>query len=174
MIVWINGTFGVGKTTTARMVNQERPDVRLWDPEQVGYMLATVVGDVVVPNFQDWPSWRCVVVATGDAVSQQTGQHLVAPQTVLSQAYMQEILDGFAKRDVDVFHVLLDAEPEALRQRILDDCDEVQAQGWRLDHLAGYQRSRPWLTAAADFVVDTTDRNPGECAFAILTASGLQ
>lgn len=173
MIVWINGTFGSGKTTTARHLREIAPHVREWDPEQVGYMLRTVVGDQQVRNFQDWAAWRAVVVATGDAVSRQTGQHLVAPQTVLVEAYMQEILDGFAACSVKVFHVLLDADAEVLRQRISADRQERGALDWRLEHLVDYEAARPWMTSSADLVIDTSAKSPRACAESILAAAGL-
>ena len=39
MIVWLNGTFGCGKTTTAAELCPLIPSSRLFDPETVGYML---------------------------------------------------------------------------------------------------------------------------------------
>ena len=60
-----------------------------------------------------------------------------------------------------MFHVLLDADEEVLRRRILGS---AEAQAWRLDHLAGYRAARPWLTEAADLVVDTAALAPDEVA----------
>ena len=39
MIIWLNGTFGAGKTATAKEQLPLVPDTRLFDPETVGYML---------------------------------------------------------------------------------------------------------------------------------------
>jgi len=39
VIVWLNGTFGSGKTTTALRLPALIPGSRLFDPETVGYML---------------------------------------------------------------------------------------------------------------------------------------
>ena len=39
MIIWLNGTFGAGKTTTARQLVQRLANTRLFDPELVGYLL---------------------------------------------------------------------------------------------------------------------------------------
>jgi broad-specificity NMP kinase len=36
MLVWLNGTFGVGKTTTAIALVEADDRYRLFDPEQVG------------------------------------------------------------------------------------------------------------------------------------------
>ncbi|MFI6741580.1 hypothetical protein ACIBI9_52445 [Nonomuraea sp. NPDC050451] len=43
MIVWLNGTFGAGKTSTARELVPLVPGARYFDPEQVGFMLQTVL-----------------------------------------------------------------------------------------------------------------------------------
>ena len=36
MIVWINGAFGAGKTTTARELIELIPNSTLFDPEDIG------------------------------------------------------------------------------------------------------------------------------------------
>jgi adenylylsulfate kinase-like enzyme len=36
MIVWINGAFGAGKTTTAELVTELLPGAKIFDPEYVG------------------------------------------------------------------------------------------------------------------------------------------
>jgi adenylylsulfate kinase-like enzyme len=39
VIVWLNGTFGCGKSTTAAELRLLVPSSRVFDPETVGYML---------------------------------------------------------------------------------------------------------------------------------------
>jgi hypothetical protein len=43
MIVWINGTFGVGKATTSRALLPLVPQSRIFDSEYVGMMLRHVL-----------------------------------------------------------------------------------------------------------------------------------
>ena len=63
MIVWLNGTFGAGKTATAAALVPLIPEARLFDPETVGYMLRANLADHPVPDFSTghrggiW-SWR--------------------------------------------------------------------------------------------------------------------
>jgi hypothetical protein len=45
VIVWVNGTFGVGKTTTATQLVSLSPELRLFDPEWVGYLLMNNLSD---------------------------------------------------------------------------------------------------------------------------------
>jgi hypothetical protein len=64
VITWLNGTFGSGKTSTAAELRLLVPSSRVFDPETVGYMLQPNLADLPVPDFQHWPPWRPLVVAT--------------------------------------------------------------------------------------------------------------
>jgi chloramphenicol 3-O-phosphotransferase len=167
VIVWLNGAFGVGKTTTALRLPGLVPGSRLFDPETVGYMLRPNLADHAVSDFQHWPPWRPLVAATAIELARYTGEHLIAPQTVLVRGYLEEIFAGLRAARLAVFHVLLDADEEVLRRRI-QGSDEAQA--WRLAHLAGYRAARPWLIEAADLVVDTAAAAPEEVAGRIASA----
>ena len=83
MIIWLNGTFGCGKTSTASELHSLVPSSRVFDPETVGYMLQQNLADQPVSDFQHWPPWRPLVVATATELARFTGQHLIAPQTIL-------------------------------------------------------------------------------------------
>lgn len=167
MIVWLNGTFGCGKTTTAAELRCLIPFSRVFDPETVGYMLQPNLADHPVTNFQHWPPWRRLVVATVTELTGFTNQHLIAPQTVLDRGYLDEIFDGLREAGLTVFHVVLDADDDILRQRIHGSSE---AQQWRLAHLPAYQQSRAWMIPTADLIVDTGHRTPAEAARQIADA----
>jgi len=96
-----------------------------------------------------------------------TGQHLITPQTILVRAYLEQVFAGLRDAGLDVFHVVLDAAEDVLRQRIQGS---AEAQAWRLDHLAEYRTSRAWMIRAADLAVDTNFRTPAEIAYQIAGA----
>ncbi|MGQ4733179.1 AAA family ATPase [Streptomyces sp. Ju416(a)] len=168
MIIWLNGTFGAGKTTTAKEVISLLPDSRLFDTETVGWMLRHVLG-VPEKDFQDFPPWRGLVVETARQVLDHVGGTLVVTQTVLVEAYWQEIREGLAKAGVPVHHFLLHTDRDTLVERIETDTkpDSVGARQWRLDHLSDYERALPWLRREAQ-VVDTTGVLPTEVAETVL------
>ena len=170
MLIWLNGTFGAGKTTTAAELVATLPGTRLLDPEWTGYLVREYLKDHEVSDFQHLPPWRALVPAAIAAVVRFTGQHVVAPQTVLHEAYWAELRAGFAEHDLEVFHVLLDADPGALSARIAADLADPTARGWRLDHLGEYATARTWMLEAADLVVDTTSMAPPAAAGAIAGA----
>ena len=56
VILWLNGTHGVGKTTTSALMQQLIPDSRVFDAEKVGEMLMDITpGLPETDNFQHWP-----------------------------------------------------------------------------------------------------------------------
>ncbi|HEY1621707.1 MAG TPA: AAA family ATPase, partial [Streptosporangiaceae bacterium] len=118
MIIWLNGTFGAGKSATADRLSALVPGGRIFDPETVGYMLRSNLSGLDVADFQDWQAWRPLVAATLAEVSKMTGAHLIAPQTVLKKEYLEEIFAALRDAEIEVFHVVLDASEEVLRSRI--------------------------------------------------------
>ena len=174
MVIWLNGTFGVGKTTTAALLADRLPRVRVFDPEWVGYMLQANVKDREYTDFQQLEPWRTLVPVVVAEVARWTGQHVVAPQTVLVEEYWRELGAGFTEQGLDVVHVVLDADRATLDARIRADDVERQAERWRLDHVDAYEAARPWLHAAADVVVRTDAVGPGEVAAAVLAHVGAR
>jgi AAA domain len=173
MIIWLNGTFGVGKTATARELVATIPGARLFDPEMVGYLVRAILPDHAVADFQDLPPWRVLLPVVTSEIARFTGQHLIAAQTVLDESYWAELRKGLDQHALEVFHVLLHVDPESLVQRINADSEERSARQWRLDHIAGYLAARDWMTAAADLVIDSTARPAPEVARLIRVAVPL-
>ncbi|MFE9303652.1 methyltransferase domain-containing protein [Streptomyces sp. NPDC006856] len=110
-----------------------------------------------------------LVVETARQLLDHVGGTLVVPQTVLVEAYWQEIHDGLTRAGVPVHHVLLHTGRDTLVERIETDTqpENAGARQWRLDHLTDYERALPWLRREAQ-VVDTTGVVPAEVAETVL------
>ena len=171
VIVWINGTHGVGKTTTSALVQQLVPGSRVFDAEKVGETLMDITpGLPATENFQHWPPWRPLVVETARRVLEYTGGTLVVPMTVLVEAYWREISAGLAEHAVPVRHFVLHADPQTLRARI-ERATPVPSP-FRLRHVEPYaEAARTWLHREAE-VVDTTHLTPAQAAARIAGALG--
>ncbi|GAB3142269.1 AAA family ATPase [Amycolatopsis stemonae] len=165
MIVWLNGTFGAGKTTTARALAALLA-ARTFDTEFVGYLLRTAFPEPA-GDFQHLPLWRQLVVENTARIHEHAGT-LVIPQTVLVEAYASEIFDGLATRGIAVKHFVLHASPDELRRRI-DGSEDTVARQWRLDHIERYGEALPWLRRSAT-VVDTHEKPAAEVAAEIAAA----
>jgi thymidylate kinase len=167
VIIWLNGTFGAGKTTTANELVDLVPDATIFDTEQVGYMLGHVEKLPQVDDFQHWPPWRHLVVETAAQLLGYVGGPLVIPQTVLVEQYWTEIRTGLEKYGIPVQHYVLHSDPDTLTERIeTDSATNAQfpkARQWRLDHRAVYRDALPWLTREGE-VVDTARLSPSQVA----------
>ncbi|MCH6161625.1 ATP-binding protein [Streptomyces marispadix] len=162
-VVWLNGTFGAGKTTTAVRVARLVPGARVFDTELVGEMLAKIPGLPDLGDFQHWPPWRHLVVETAAQLLGYVGGTLVVPQSVLVQRYWDEIAAGLAAVDIEVHHYVLHADRDTLTRRIVHDGTHTD-HGWRLRHLPAYEAALGAWLAGAGQLVDTTGRQPEDVA----------
>jgi len=170
VIIWINGTFGSGKTTTGALLADRDARLRTFDPEWVGYMLRNNLADHHVADFQEFESWRRLVPTVADEIARATGESLVVVQTVLDESYWDELASGLAGLGHEVFHIVLEADEVITRKRIEADEVEATALQWRLDHLPTYAAARPWLATRADLLLDTTALTPRDAAERIWAA----
>ncbi len=180
MIVWINGAFGAGKTTTARELIDLIPNSTLFDPEVVGGELGRLLPAkrlAEVGDFQDLPIWRRLVVDTAAALLAEVGGVLVVPMTLLRQEYRDEIFGGLAARRIPVRHVLLAPAETILRSRIANrpippgPADgEIRVRQWAYDHIEPYRTALATWLAADAHLVDTSVLTPRESAVRIAEA----
>lgn len=161
MIVWINGAFGAGKTSTARELAGLLPEGTLYDPELIGDAVRRLLPGkrlAEVTDYQDLPSWRRLVVDAAAAVLAEVGGVLVVPMTLLRQEYRDEIFGALAARRIPVRHVLLAPGETILRERIAKRHREEPEHAdpkdlaWAYDHIPVYRQALGWLTADAHVI----------------------
>ncbi|MGW4704898.1 NUDIX domain-containing protein [Streptomyces sp. NPDC004285] len=178
MIVWINGTFGAGKSSTARELVDLIPNSTLYDPEVTGGGLRRLLPAkrlAEVEDYQDLPIWRRMVVDTAAALLAEVGGVLVVPMTLLRQEYRDEIFGGLAARRIEVRHVLLAPEETILRERIDGRAEfgdpeaDARVREWCHQHLPPYRAALDWLAADA-YTLDTSALTAAEAARAVADA----
>ncbi|GAA1994494.1 NUDIX hydrolase [Kitasatospora viridis] len=166
MIVWVNGTFGAGKTSACRELVELLPGSSLFDPAEVGAALRQLLPErrlAEVTDFQDLPSWRRLVPETAAALLSEVPGTLVVPMTLLREEYRDEIFGALAARGLTVHHFVLHAEETILRERITADRQGPAARRRRLDQLPAYRDAQPWLHRDAH-VLDTAGLTPRQVA----------
>ncbi|MFF7637659.1 NUDIX domain-containing protein [Kitasatospora sp. NPDC008050] len=173
MIIWVNGTFGVGKSSACRELVELLPGSTLFDPEQVGDALRRILPAhrlAEVRDYQDLPAWRRLVPEVAAAVLAEVPGTLVVPMTLLREDYRDEVFGALAARGLSVHHFVLHAEETILRERIAqseeypgDPEASEQCRRWRFAKLPAYQRAQSWLHRDAR-VLDTGGLTPHQVA----------
>ncbi|MGW6914270.1 NUDIX domain-containing protein [Kitasatospora sp. NPDC054939] len=176
MIVWINGTFGAGKTSACRELVELLPGSLLFDPEQVGSGLRRMLPAerlAAVSDVQDLPAWRRLVPEVAAALLTEVPGPLVVPMTLLREDYRDEIFGALASHGIVVHHLVLDPGETILRARIAQReeyaGDPERSAGVRrqcLEHLPRYRAARRWLGRDAR-LLDTGGLTPRQTAVRI-------
>lgn len=175
-VVWINGAFGAGKTTTARLLAETLPGSVIVDPEEIGSMLRPVLQPVVpVRDFQEWPAWRELVAATLNAVVRELPEDgprlVIVPQTITEESYWSQITAALDP-GVQVTAVALHLNAREHRRRATGDTEEPRALRWRLDRFETF-RSAEWIRTAFTGI-ETSALSPSEVVDAVQAAVGNQ
>lgn len=133
MIVWINGAFGVGKTSLARALSAKWPAALFFDPEEIGFMLRKVVPkEFQTDDFQDIPLWRQLTVQTVIGLLKQTNRPLIVPMTLVNPVYFEEIIGELRKREVEIYHFALLGSHDTISRRIRRRWAFPQSKKWTL------------------------------------------
>src|SRR5215207_7444457 len=136
MIVFVNGPFGVGKTSVAKLLVQKIPDAKLYDPELIGAALKRVLGPFKkVDDFQDYALWRTLVFGGARLLRKVSARTLVIPMTVWRRELFDHIIAGLRRADPDLSCFRLTASRDVLMDRISCDTENREAYAWRASHV---------------------------------------
>ncbi|MBV9599551.1 MAG: AAA family ATPase [Chloroflexi bacterium] len=136
MLIWLNGPFGIGKTSAAEALIRRLPGAIVFDPEPVGLMLCEMYRSVEpVEDFQDLQAWHAAVPALVRVLHPSHAAPVVMPMTVWRRDYFTEIMTALRAADDDVRCFCLTACEQVLRARILGRDPLEATHEWSLRHL---------------------------------------
>ena len=102
MILFLNGSFGVGKTTVGRLLRKRLVGSVLYNPEWVGSVLMRVpfkFRGSGTDDFQDIELWRKSVVGGIKAFRFFARETLIVPMAFYRKDYFNEIVGEIRKFD---------------------------------------------------------------------------
>ena len=135
MILFVNGPFGVGKTTVARVLVEKVPNATLYDPEVIGSVLQKIPGLAGKANdYQDYALWRRLAVTVARALKVASARTLVIPMAVWRRDYFDPMVAGLRRADPDLRCFRLTVSEDELLRRISSDPEDRGAYGWRMSH----------------------------------------
>lgn len=124
MIIFINGAFGAGKTTTATLLEEKMAHAMIFDPEYVGMMLRDMIPKEKqlmherTGDFQDFDLWKVLTVKSMKAFMQQYQCDLIVPMTIRKKEYFDYIFEGVQAFEEEVYHFCLTASKDTIHKRL--------------------------------------------------------
>ena len=119
MIVFVNGAFGIGKTTVARELVARVPRAVLFDPEIAGIVLQRILRMVgrSVDDFQDLALWRRLTILQ-IRIAGMLWPNVIVPMAFSNAAYLQEIRRAVSRFESRVLHFCLIAPLPVVEERL--------------------------------------------------------
>ncbi|MFT4147803.1 MAG: tunicamycin resistance protein [Micrococcaceae bacterium] len=122
MIVWVNGTFGVGKTTCVFELSKRLSEAYVFDPELIGHAFKKGAPKEFPEDYQDYPLWRETVYQHLKHLSTFDSPILV-PMTIYKPESYQDIILRLKNDGVELHHFILDASKATVNSRLLKRFD---------------------------------------------------
>lgn len=116
MVIWINGSFGSGKTTTAEKLKDIISNSIIYDPEEVGEFLLKIMPSKL-SDFQDYDLWRTLNFEILKNLGKSKNV-VIVPMTITNDIYYNEIVGRLRNENVLVKDFILLAESEVIVDRL--------------------------------------------------------
>ncbi|MGI1805031.1 AAA family ATPase [Exiguobacterium sp. TDN 0502] len=167
MIIWINGTFGVGKTTAAKGLQQRWKGSYIFDPEETGYFLRAQLPENK-DDFQDEPLWRTFNRQLLEQLNTEDAR-IIVPMTLTNPEYFQEIIGTLRDSGHDVRHIALMAKETTVKRRLISRLEHPNSWGGKQAKQRLRQLSDPLFSRQ----IKTDDLTKGQIVDAIALVTGI-
>jgi hypothetical protein len=162
VIIFINGAFGVGKTTVSRLLQQRLRPSLIFDPEPVGRALQILTSCLPLvrrtDDFQNFRFWR-VASTRGIGVTRRLCETVIVPMAFSNRSYLAEFLSHARRFDPLILHFCLTAEHDVVLAR-LRNRSAAGATAWQLRRSA--ECCLAHRSPAFDERIATDGRSPAE------------
>lgn len=175
MIIFVNGPFGVGKTTVVAELADCLPDSLIVDPEKMGHLIwGQLPTTLRHEEFELEPVWppvtRCLIAEVHRTYSRTT----LVPMTIARESVFDEIVGRLRADGHDARHFTLLASAATIRERLRrrgerpDKWGELSWEGEQVERCL-LSLMRPSFATH----LDTEGTTPEETATTIMRATGL-
>ena len=118
-VFWLNGTFGVGKSSAARMLAATHADSYVFEPELIGHVLKRLPASPPRHhNYQHLRLWRLLTRWTLLLLSHAWRGVLIAPMTMVEPRPRTETIFALRRAGLMVHEVVLVASQDRVAARM--------------------------------------------------------
>jgi hypothetical protein len=146
VILFLNGAFGIGKTTVARALVARLPGAVLYDPEPLGILLQRLRR---VDDFQDLALWRRLTLLAL-RLARRFRPNVIVPMAFSDAEILAELRDGAARFDPRVLHFCLTAPFDVVQSRLLARGHDAGAWELRRARQCCHAHSQPRFALQLD------------------------
>ncbi|MDU5722169.1 AAA family ATPase [Clostridium sp. LQ25] len=120
MIIWINGTFGVGKTTVSNELHKKLKDSFVYDPEKAGEFIWDNSPDCInhKDDFQNISMWRDFNYQMLKYIHENYSGTIIVPMTLVNKEYYSQIIGRLINEGISIHHYILLAERSTILSRL--------------------------------------------------------
>ena len=128
-IYWLNGAYGIGKSTVAERLAKRLGKAYVFDAEEVGNAIRDNYPEEARHSviFEDYPLWRETNFKLLLDIYRKYDGDIIVPMTLLREASYIDVIKKLEDAGVAVKYVFLDGNRETVHDRILargesEDC----------------------------------------------------
>jgi chloramphenicol 3-O-phosphotransferase len=134
MIVVINGSFGVGKTTIAKLLRRSLPGSAIYDLEWVGFVLKRLPKWIKLKgsgsgDYQDIVLWRRSAVAGVRLFRLFASGPIIVPMAFSRRDYFDEVVTGIEPLDSELRVFCLKASLATVKKRLVERGTKIEGPG---------------------------------------------
>lgn len=173
MIILINGSFGIGKSTIARLLRRSVPRSLVFNPEWTGSILMRLPRWVKLrgagtDDFQDIDLWRRSVITGVRLFQAFTTSAVIVPMAFSRREYFDEVVAGLKSLDPNVRVFCLRADLTTILERL-----DARSRHGRIRDVAWSVKKARVCVASHENEhfgepVNTVEASPSQVAKAIL------
>ena len=158
MIYWLNGAYGVGKTTVAEALQPQLYNAHIFDPELIGNGIRdNYPANLFRETFEEYPLWLETNYRLLKDLYERYDGDIVVPMTLLQESSYTAIIGRLLDDGIPVRYIYLDADEAALKHRMIDSGRE-EPDSWCVRHIPACLAAQAQETHAIH--IDTVGRTP--------------
>ena len=162
MIFWLNGAYGVGKTTVTEKLKELLHNAHVFDPELVGNGIRDNYPDTLFrETFEEYPVWLEANYKILKDLNENYDGDIIIPMTLIREGSYENMIKRLIDDGVPVRYIYLDADFETLYSRMVETGRETP-DSWCVAHIPVCLKVQEEERRA--YHVNTVGRTPEEIA----------